>query len=274
MKRLLPILAFLMLWSQSAFAQNAFDHACKGTWASGTTMTAACTYPAGYLAAVGIFIESNNAVQKFSSLTDDCTSHFTQIDAFTGTDAGGSTVDALTYYAKNTTAQTCTITVNLVDSGIVQATIGILVYSGADTTAPLDQHATFKQQDNPGTTANVITSFTVTTTANGEILAGFAFSSRGGVVNYTAGTTGGGYTTRDTYATSMGIGEDQIETTAGTVHFATATQDYSDAVTSNFTAIATFKAAGGGGGGGTPRSLTGPGGLVGPGGLIGARSGQ
>ncbi len=241
MKRILLILAFVLLWSQSAFAANAFVQACKGAWSSGTTMTATCTYGAGHLVAVGIFISSGNISHQFSSMGGDGVNTYTQIDAYTGTSSFGNGIDALTYYAKNVSAGAVTDV----------ATISILEYSGADTSAPLDQHATFNKQNNPGAGAGAITTSSVTTTANGEIVAGFMFSDRTGVVGYTAGS---GYTTRDTYTSSMGIGEDQIQSSAGAIT-ATATQDYSDAQTDNFSAIVTFKAAGGGGGG-TTHNLT------------------
>ncbi len=253
MKRTLPILAFVLLWSQSAFAANAFVQACQGHWTSGTTITAACTYGAGNLVAVGVFIESGSASQEFSSLTTDCVHSYTQIDAFTGLDAGLLAVDALTYYAKNTSAGSCTVTVNTVNSSVNQATVAILEYSGADTTAPLDVHANFAHVNNIGTGADAVVTSSVTTTANGEAVVGFMFSNRGGVVNYTAGASPA-YTARATFVTSMGIAEDLVQTSAGSI-VAKMTQDYSDAFTDNYSAIVTFKAAGGGGGS-TPHNLT------------------
>ncbi len=253
MKRILLILAFVLLWSQSAFAQNAFVQACSGHWTSGTTMTAACTYGAGHLAVVGVFIEATGGSAEFSSVTTDCVHSYTQIDAFTGVDAGGGAIDALTYYAKNTSAGACTVTVNTVNSGVNEATVVILEYSGADTTAPLDVHANFAHVNNIGPGADAVVTSSVTTTANGDAVIGFMFSSRGGTVNYTAGASPA-YTTRATFVTSMGIAEDLIQTSAGSIA-AKMTQDYSDALTDNYSAIVTFKAAGGGGGS-TPHNLT------------------
>ncbi len=268
MKRLLLIIGFL-LWAHSAFAQT-FVQACKGSWSSGTTYTASCTYAAHHLVYADVFVVSNSPGNSENPTISDGTNTYTPIDSLANTAAGSLEVNALNYYVKDTTAGTFTITVTLDDSSITSASVGLKEYSGTDLSSPLDVHSNFKQVNNIGTGTDAITTNSVTTSVNGELLIGSIFSSRGGVVNYTAGT---GYTTRDTYTSSMGIGEDQIEGTAGTVHFATATQDYSDALTDTFAAIATFKAAGGGGGS-HPTTLVGSGGLVGPGGLIGARSGQ
>jgi hypothetical protein len=199
---------------------------------------------AGNLAVVGVFISSGSSSHEFSSFAHDGTDTYTLIHSSAATSAISLAIDARTYYAKNVSAGAVTITVNTNSAVISSAFIGIQEYSGADTSSPLDADATFNQQDNPGTGAGAITSSSVNTIANGEIIVSFALSSRGGVVNYTAGS---GYTTRDTYPSSQGIGEDQIQGSSGMIT-ATATQDYSDAVTSNFTDISTFKAAGGGGG--------------------------
>ncbi len=254
MKRTLLILAFVLLWSQSAFAANAFVQACQGAWSSGTTITATCTYGAGHLVAVGIFIQSGSIINEFSSMAGDGVNTYTQVDAYVGTSLGGTlAIDALTYYAKNVASGAITVTVNTVDSGILQASIVILEYSGADTSTPLDVHANFKKLTNIGTGADAIVSDPVTTTANGDAVIGFMFSGRGGVVGYTAGASPA-YTTRATLAASAGIVEDLIQSSAGSIT-AKATQDYSDGSTDNFSAIVTFKAAGGGGGS-TPHNLT------------------
>ncbi len=252
MKRTLLIFAFVLLWSQSAFAQNAFVHACQGHWTSGTTIPASCTYGAGHLVAVGIFIQAGGSTHEFSSMAGDGVNTYTQIDAYTGTSISGSlAIDALTYYAKNVAAGSITVTVNTITSALAEGTIVILEYSGADTSAPLDVHANFKKLTDIGTGTDAIVSDPVTTTANGDAVVGFMFSGRGGTVNYTAGASPT-YTTRATFVTSMGIAEDLIQISAGSIT-AKATQDYSDASTDTFTSIVTFKAAGGGGGGGGGR---------------------
>ncbi len=224
-----------------------FVQKVTGTWTSGLSFSSpSITLTAGNTVVVGIFIVSGGIGNEFSSFAGDGgTNTYTQIDALTSTGQGGTVgVDALTYYAKITTGGTFTLTVNTIDAGIQFATISVLEYSGADTTSPLDQHATFNKQTNIGVGTDAITSSSITTTANGDMLVGFMFSSRGGAgINYAAGTN---YTLRETYAGTIGIGEDQIESTAGTIHFATATQDYSDAFTDNFSAIVTLKAAAGG----------------------------
>ncbi len=241
MKRVVIILGFLLLASP-AFTAPAFVQACKGSWISGTTYSASCTYSAHHLVYADVVVVSTSPGNSENPTISDGTNTYTPIDSLAYS-TGALEVNALNFYVKDSSAGSFTITVTLDDSSILTASVGLKEYSGTDLSAPLDVHSNFKQVTNIGTGADAITTDSVTTTANGELLIGSIFSSRGGVVNYTAGT---GYTTRDTYTSSAGIGEDQIETTAGTVHFATATQDYSDALTDTFAAIATFKAAGSG----------------------------
>lgn len=250
MKRLLLLLACILGFSHSAFSQAAFVQSCQGHWTTGTTYTAVCTPTAAHhLIVAGVFVVAASASAEFSSFGCDGTDTYTPLDSHSDVAPGANlAVDIRTYYVKDASAATVTCTVTTVDGIAVDSgTLELREYSGTDLSSPLDVHANFNPQSNIGTGADAIASSSVTTGFDGEAIVAFMFSDRGGVVNYTPGTTGGGYTTRATYVTSMGIGEDQIWGSHGAIT-ATATQDYSDALTDTYINIAAFKAAGGGGG--------------------------
>lgn len=73
-------------------------------------------------------------------------------------------------YAKNVSAGANTVTCTLTGAATASS-LDIFEYSGVDRTAPLDQ-SKLTQQVDPGTGANAVSSGSVTTTADGELILG------------------------------------------------------------------------------------------------------
>ncbi len=243
--------------SGGGLATPTFVQACHGHWTSGTTMTSdSCTLTAGNLVVVGYFIRSGNSISQFVSFDGDGTSSYSPVHTFAGGVFNSSYNDMGVYQAIVASSGTVTVSVTTLTSGIDLGSIGILEYSNVDAMSPVDIDANFNHQNDPGTGGGFLTSSSINTTVDSDLIVSFMFSTRGGSgITYTSAA---GYTKRDTYETTTGMSEDKNQTTHGAIA-ATATQDYSDAFTDTFTDISAFKAAasgGGGGGGSTARSLS------------------
>ncbi len=245
MKRTLLILAFVLLWSQSAFAQTAYVQSQIGTWSSGSTFTRAITATNGNLLSVTVTFVASNTSNTVTGCADGGTNTYTAIDSLTDTSLG--VLEGIyTFYAKNITGGSLTITCSATSSLINNAELRVIEVSGADTTAPLDQHF-MNPQHNPGLGADAVTSTAVTTTGNGEFIQGVGLGINGGVT-LSAGT---GYTADN--MSGPGGGEYKVQTSAGSIA-ATFAVTFGDII-DTMAGIATFKAAGGGGGA-TPHNLT------------------
>lgn len=171
--------------------------------------------------------------------TDDKSDTYTAIHA--QINHSGGVASLRTWYAKNVTGGTTTITVTLAASEF-----GFIIaheVSGLDTSAPLDVEAA-QEQSGVGTGADLITSGAVTTTANGDYVVGLTVNNGFGSVNEAVGTnyTSGqnpddnGFKGRSEYLVQAASGS-----IAGTFTAGSAAQDW-------ITSVAAFKAGGGGGG--------------------------
>lgn len=212
----------------------------QGIWASGTTFSASITTTSGNLLALSIHFLAGNSANAIVGVGDG-TNTYSLVDEYAAAVAGLNN-HLRTYYAQNITGGALTLTVTLSSSSVSYAWINVDEVSGADTTAPLDQHV-IQNQDSPGTGADAVTSGAVTTTANGEYVYGATLMASANPT-ITAGT---GFT--QTYTTSPsfnadGTAERLIQTSAGSI---AATFTIS-ADARAFTAIATFKAAAAGAG--------------------------
>jgi hypothetical protein len=207
---------------------------------SGTTIALAFTsnVTAGNLTVVGVsWGAAGGVIEALSSVADGLSNTYTRI---TNCDVVDSTNDQqhTIIYAKNIAGGACTITVTFTASRSNRG-ITIAEYSGADTSAPLDQSVS-NFQTSPGTGTDAVTSTTKTTTANGELIAGIYTDSTSG-----AGTTvsaGTGFTKQEDTGGTAGaiqiVYEDQIQSSSGSIA-ATFTETANHRALS---AMATFKA--------------------------------
>ncbi len=141
-----------------------------------------------------------------STVTDTRGNTWTAIPSATG---GTQGYQALRY-AANCAAGSNTVTVALSGSA-ASFELDIVEYSGADQVTPLTQ-SKFAEQADPGTGANAITTGSITTANDGElILGGAMYAGATGGATVTSGT---GYTLRQN-ATGHSPVEDKILATAG-----------------------------------------------------------
>lgn len=249
MKKLLVLL--LLLWATPASAQVGFVQACTNNHWFGpntppVTETIVCPTSVGaghllLLCAGWVGTTSTPNTPTGNSNT------FVALDS----QADGTTFKMECWYAKNTNSGATTLSVvwPSVDPG--NGSLVAIEISGADTTAPLDQHIPHVQT-NPGTGANAVTSTAQTTTANGEYIMGITVDDNfGGLPS--AGTSPNAFTSRTTDSTFEINLEEFIQTTAGSI---AATFTNTAGSGNNITMLATFKASGGGGGGSTLKTLT------------------
>lgn len=164
-----------------------------------------------------------------SSVSDTQGNTWTKVTGATG----GAAQRHEIWYAANAAAGSNTVTASLSGSAPFFS-YEVHEYSGADTSAPLDQ-AALNEQTNPGLGVDAVTSGTVTTTTPGQLIFGGAALAGG-----SAGTIhGSGFTVRE-YAVGDALSEDRIQAAAGSVAVTftalAADNDY-------ITGIATFKAA-------------------------------
>ena len=140
---------------------------------------------------------------------------------------------AIFYYA-NTTAGADTVTVTFLGA-ITYASLQCSEYSGVATSSPLDKFASNSQTD-PGTASNAVTSGSVTTTTDGQLIVGWTSALVVGSGTVSAGT---GYTGR-TNVFNDTLHEDRVQASAGSI---AATFTTNNATSDYITLIATFKAA-------------------------------
>lgn len=145
-----------------------------------------------------------------------------------------ATYTLATYYFPNTTAGANTVTVTFAGT-ITYASLQIAEYSGCATSTPLDKFASNSQTD-PGTGTNAVTSGSVTTVTDGQLIVGWTSALVAGGSTVSAGT---GFTGR-TNIFGDTLHEDQVQTSAGAI---AATFTTTSATADFITLIATFKAA-------------------------------
>lgn len=202
---------------------------CSKEWTSGNTYaTEAWTVGAGNALAVFVHINTTTANgHKFVSVSDG-TNTYTQIDSHQSVNVNGADLGLCTFYVKNAAGASTTVTVTLSDTtNLLDAFVGIVEWSGVDTSSPLDGHSINPQTD-PTTGANAITSDTdVATTANGNAITGFTRTQRGGTINLSSPNASDG--------TSMSFQLNKAGTPEATA-ISTGTQAASGSIATRFTA--------------------------------------
>ena len=215
---LLPVLS----WAAPAHVQSP----TAVTGSSGTTLAIAygSNVTAGNLLVCHIY--ANHGI---SGVADSRSQTFTS--AVNVTD--GATYSLATFYYANTTGGADTVTVTFAGA-ITYASLQCSEYSGVATSSPLDKFAS-NSQTTPGTGANAVTSGSVTTTTDGQLIVGWSTALTVGAGTTSAGT---GFTGR-TNVFGDTLCEDQVQTSAGAI----AATFTSTSATSNFiTLITTYKA--------------------------------
>lgn len=232
MRRLAVLLLLLMLPIQ-AWSAIANVQCITGTWSSGTSWTASITATTGNLIVGSLHFWAGNLDNDVTTYGDGGTNTYTEVDTeFRAVPAVGNH-RLTTFYAKSITGGALTFTVNTSTSVTDRALTVLCEVSGADATAPLDQHAE-QYQVIPGTGTDAVSSGSVTTTTNGQYVYG-ATIAHIALTTYTQGT---GFTSAGT-GTGFAGAEYLIQSSAGSIA-ATFTQSVNTDVT---TMIATFKAA-------------------------------
>lgn len=204
----------------------------SGDWSSGSSFTASITATTGNLLAVSVHFLSINLGNDIASIGDTVNT-YTQIDTSNDT-FDGVNKRLTTYYAKNITGGSLTVTVTLTTDQVDRCRVYVTEISGAHLTTPLDVH-TIQAQVDPGTGTDAVTSGGVTTAQGGEYVYGASFSYLN--VTFTAGT---GFTSNG--ANSNAAAERLIQGAAGSVA-ATFTINVASSSSRTHTAVATFKAA-------------------------------
>jgi hypothetical protein len=115
------------------------------------------------------------------------------------------------------------------------ASLQVAEYSGVATSSALDKTANNSQTD-PGTAANAITSGSVTTTTDGQLILGWTSAL---VVGGSTVSAGSGFTGRINVFGDI-LFEDQIQTSAGAI---AATFTTTSATADFITLVSTYKAA-------------------------------
>lgn len=182
---------------------------------------------------VGSVQWDNSFSPSITGVTDDKgnTYHFQD----TTIDTAHGQVGA-TFYSENVTNAPTTVTVTF-DTACAFNSMCISEFSGVATSSSIDGHKV-TYNTSMSTTANAMTSGTITTTAAGDLIYGACFAGNGS--NASLGT---GYTDSDSGGVGL-VAEYQIQTSAGSI--ATTFTASSGATMVAF--IIAFKAAGGGGG--------------------------
>ena len=216
---LLPVLS----WAAPAHVQSP----TAVTGSSGTTLAIAygSNVTAGNLLVCHIY--ANHGI---SGVADSRSQTFTS--AVNVTD--GATYSLATFYYANTTGGADTVTVTFAGA-ITYASLQCSEYSGVATASPLDQTASNSQTD-PGTATDAVTSGSVTTTTNGQLIVGFSTALVVGAGTLSAGTN---YTGR-TNVFGDTLYADRVQTSAGSI---AATFTTNHATSDYITLISTFKEA-------------------------------
>lgn len=211
---------------------NTHVQSVKGEWSSGASWTVAITATTGNLLSIAVGLNANGTLNDITGISDG-TNTYTQIDTLSQSELGDLN-RLTTYYVKNVTGGSLTITITTTNSSTNRGFVIVHEISGADTTAPLDVSA-IQRQVLPGLGSDDISSGAVVTAANGEYVFGSSMVTNGNVT-FTAGT---GFTADQ--ATSWSASEHLIQSSAGSIA-ATFSETFGDLKT-NYTAVATFKAA-------------------------------
>lgn len=146
----------------------------------------------------------------------------------------GATYSLATYYFHNTTAGANTVTVTFAGA-VTYASLQIAEYSGVATSSPLDKTAS-NSQTAPGTGTDAITSGSVTTTTDGQLILGWTTALTVGAGTVSAGT---GFTGRINVFGDT-LFEDRVQSSAGSV---SATFTGTNATSDYITLVSTYKAA-------------------------------
>jgi hypothetical protein len=219
---------FVFVWCSSAWAAPAHVQSpTPVTASSGTTIAIpfASNVTAGGL--LVCYIYANHGI---STVADSRSQTFTA--AVNVTD--NATYSLAIFYYANTTAGADTVTVTFAGA-ITYASLQCSEYSGVATSSPLDKFASNSQTD-PGTGANAVTSGSVTTVTDGQLIVGWSTALIVGTETISAGT---GFSGR-TNVFGDTLHEDQVQSTAGAI---AATFTNSLATADNITLIATFQAS-------------------------------
>lgn len=229
MKKLGVVWAFLLafVWCSPTWAAPA--HVQSPTAATAFSGTSINLAYGSNVTAGGLLVCYIYANHGISTVADSRSQTFTA--AVNVTD--NATYSLAIFYYANTTAGADTVTV-IFAGAITYASLQCSEYSGVATSSPLDKFASNSQTD-PGTGANAVTSGSVTTTTDGQLIVGWSSALVVGTETITAGT---GFTGR-TNVFGDTLHEDQVQTSAGAI---AATFTNSLATADNITLIATFKA--------------------------------
>jgi hypothetical protein len=178
---------------------------------SGTVLTTIATASSMNLAAGNLVVAFCRASQTATTITvsDTAGNTYTSITSET---YNGPTDRIQAFYAKNTTANAANIVSCNYSPGVQYVAVDALQYSGASTSAPLDQFATGSSDTFGTSNTNPQTVNVTTTVANEVLVAGINIGTGGNF--YTQGT---GYTLRSTNP-STDASEDDIITTTQTSH--------------------------------------------------------
>lgn len=199
----------------------------SGTVFSGTTIAVAYS---SNVTAGGLLVCHIYANHGISSVADSRSQTYSASTNVTD----GATYSLATFYFPNTTGGACTITCTFAGA-VTYASMQVAEYSGVATSLPLDQ-TTSNNQTTPGTATDAITSGSVTTTTDGQLIVGWTTALTVGVGTVTAGTN---YTAR-TNIFGDTVDEDRVQTSAGSI---AATFTTTSATSNYITIISTFKAA-------------------------------
>lgn len=220
MRVIAALLAFLFGLAISHCAEAAItlvhtDSATAGASATASITTGTFNLATGSL--IVVFAENSTSSTDSQTVTDTAGNTFTPIQ----TASADSTHLIQVFYAKNTTANANdAVTCHFSPSASFLSCLE-LVYTGADTTAPLDTNFT----GNSSTAGTTATSGTFTTTKPNEVLVAGAVWESGSNV-FSAGT---GYTKEVTDTNAIGSAEDKIVSSIQTSVTATMTNTASAA---------------------------------------------
>lgn len=238
-------LVFCQLFSISALASWAHVQSDKIS-AEASSTTIALAYPSNVASGNNLkaaIAWQANSGQTISGCSDSLSQTWTQVGStVTVTSIGGDwRLAVFRFY--NTTGGANTLTCTFSAASFYRA-LAVGEYSGLATSNALDQ-TTGNPQVDPGTATDAVTSTSVTTTANNELIYGAALSVCGTSATVASGT---GYTSRAFTFSGTFLClrvEDKNLASAGSV---AATFTAGDATEDTAAIIATFKEPGGAGG--------------------------
>lgn len=223
------LIGILILWLLPAFSWAAPAHVQSPTPVTGSSGTTLAIAYGSNVTAGNLLVCHIYANHGISGVADSRSQTFTS--AVNVTD--GATYSLATFYYANTTGGADTVTVTFAGA-ITYASLQCSEYSGVATSSPLDKFAS-NSQTTPGTGANAVTSGSVTTTTDGQLIVGWSTALTVGAGTTSAGT---GFTGR-TNVFGDTLCEDQVQTSAGGI----AATFTTTSATSNFiTLITTYKA--------------------------------